>query len=52
MDRNQLIGAINEMLDDDVDTGAYHDELSLILALVDKSTDEQVGAVWAEISEA
>ena len=49
MDKNQLIGAINEMLDGG-DTGAYHDALSLILSLVDKASEAQISAAWAEIS--
>ena len=49
MDKNQLIGAINEMLDG-VDTGGYHDALTLILALVDKVEEAQVAAALADIS--
>ena len=49
MDKNQLIGAINEMLDG-VDTGGYHDALSVILALVDKATEAQVAEAWVAVS--
>jgi hypothetical protein len=48
MNKEQLQAAISEMLDG-MDSGNYHDELTMLLTVVDSTSDEGIAAAWAKV---
>ena len=48
MTKETLIAAINDMLDGK-DAGNYHDELTMLISVVNNASDESISEAWEEI---
>ena len=50
MDKEKLIAALYAMQNGEKEAGHYHDELETLIGLVVNAKDEDITAVWEEIS--
>lgn len=49
MDKDKLLNAANALYNG-ADSGAYHDEIETIIALIMNVSDEAIAAAWLDIS--